>query len=228
MFTARFEHDFNDNVSIRNSTRYGRLEQFYVLTGVNAVTIPSPNPDTWTVNRTRQSKFQENTLMTNQTNLTINVATGGVSHAITTGVEFISEEQYNPTYAAASLGTLVPANPYDPGLTDAPPGYAPARNGVFTRGETQTIGAYVFDTLSFAEKWEVTGGFRVDHVRHGFRERGAHRHGTATRCSRRRSSARTTRCSRTRSACCSSRCRTAASIYRMPIRSSRRAAPTSR
>jgi catecholate siderophore receptor len=149
-------------VSIRNSTRYGRLEQFYVLTGVNAVTIPSPDPDTWTVNRTRQSKFQENTLMTNQTNLTINVATGAVSHAITTGVEFISEEQYNPAYAAASLGALVPADPYNPGLTDAPPGYLPARNGVFTRGETQTIGAYVFDTLSFAEQWEVTGGFRLD------------------------------------------------------------------
>jgi len=162
MFTARFEHDFNDNVSIRNSTRYGRLEQFYVLTGVNLVVIPSPDPDTWTVNRTRQSKFQENTLMTNQTNLTINIAGGGVSHAITTGVEFISEEQFNPAYTAASLGALVPANPYDPGLTDAPPGYAPARNGAYTRGETQTIGAYVFDTLSFAEKWEVTGGFRFD------------------------------------------------------------------
>ena len=41
MFTARFEHDFSENVSIRNSTRYGRLEQFYILTGVNAVTIPA-------------------------------------------------------------------------------------------------------------------------------------------------------------------------------------------
>jgi catecholate siderophore receptor len=162
MFTARFEHDFNDNVSIRNSTRYGRLEQFYILTGVNVVTIPSPDPATWTVDRRRQSKFQENTLMTNQTNLTIHVATGSVSHAITTGVEFISEEQYSPAYAPASLGTLELANPYNPGLTDAPPGYAPARNGAFTRGETQTIGAYVFDTLSFAERWEVTGGFRVD------------------------------------------------------------------
>jgi len=162
MFTARFEHDFSENTSIRNTTRYGRLEQFYILTGVNAVTIPSPNPSTWTVNRTRQSKFQENTLMTNQTNLTINVAAGGVSHAITTGVEFISEEQFNPAYAAASLGTLVPANPYAPGLADAPPGYDPVRNGVFTRGETQTIGVYAFDTLSFAEKWEVTGGLRFD------------------------------------------------------------------
>jgi catecholate siderophore receptor len=41
-------------------------------------------------------------------------------------------------------------------------GYAPARNGAFTRGETQAFGAYLFDTLSFAERWEMTGGFRVD------------------------------------------------------------------
>ena len=162
MFTARFEHDFNDNVSIRNSTRYGRLEQFYILTGVNAVNVPGPDPATWTVNRTRQSKFQENTLMTNQTNLSINVAAGGVSHAITTGIEFINEEQFNPTYPAASIGTLEPANVYNPGRPAAPPLYAPARNGAYSRGETQTIGVYAFDTMSFAEKWEVTGGFRVD------------------------------------------------------------------
>jgi catecholate siderophore receptor len=160
MFTARFEHDFNENVSVRNSTRVGRLKQFYVLTGVNAVNVPGPDPATWTVNRTRQSKFQENKLITNQTNFTINVTTGSVGHAITTGVEFIDEEQYAPTYVG--LGTLVPVDPYNPDLPDAPPAYLPVRNGVFARGETQTIGAYAFDTLSFGEKWQVTGGFRVD------------------------------------------------------------------
>ena len=25
MFTARFEHDFSDNVTLRNTTRYGKL-----------------------------------------------------------------------------------------------------------------------------------------------------------------------------------------------------------
>jgi catecholate siderophore receptor len=162
MFTARFEHDFSDAVTLRNSTRYGRLEQFYVLTGVNAVNAPTADPNAWTVNRTRQSKFQENTLMTNQTNLAVNLSTGAVSHAITTGLEFINEEQYNPSYPAGSIGTLVPANVYDPGLADAPPNYAPARNGAYTRGETQTIGAYLFDTLTLTEQWEITGGFRFD------------------------------------------------------------------
>ena len=33
---------------------------------------------------------------------------------------------------------------------------------MYTRGETQTAGVYLFDTMSFAEKWQFTAGFRVD------------------------------------------------------------------
>jgi catecholate siderophore receptor len=160
MFTARFEHDFGESITLRNTTRYGRLKQFYVLTGVNALNVPGPDPDTWTVNRTRQSKFQQNKLLTNQTNLSINIDSGSLNHAITTGIEFISEEQFAPTYVG--LGTLVPVDPFNPDIPDAPPLYAPVRNGVYSRGETQTIGAYAFDTLSIGEHWQVTGGFRAD------------------------------------------------------------------
>ncbi len=161
MFTARFEHDFSDNVTLHNTSRFGKLRQFYVLTGINALTATSPDPSQWTVARTRQAKFQENELITNQTNLTINVESGGVGHAITTGVELISEEQFNPTYTG--LGTPIPpANVYNPNRNDALPGYAPARNGVFTRGKTQTLGAYVFDTVSLNDRWQVNGGVRLD------------------------------------------------------------------
>jgi catecholate siderophore receptor len=164
MFTARFEHDFSENVTLRNTSRYGKLNQYYVLTGVNAlnVAVATP-PDEWTVVRTRQAKYQDNTLLTNQTNVTANLQTGGVGHAITGGVEFIDEEQYAPLYLAASLGSPVPpANLYNPNRNDVLPGYAPTRDGRYTRGETQTIGVYLFDTLSFGEKWQLTAGFRVD------------------------------------------------------------------
>lgn len=167
MFTARIEHDFSDDVQLRNTSRYGRLHQFYVLTGVNALTVTDPNPDLWTVARTRQSKYQDNTLLTNQTNITANLQAGSVGHAITGGVEFIDEEQYNPAYVG--LGTPIPnANLYNPSRHDVLPGYAPVRNGVYTRGETTTVGAYAFDTLSFAERWQATAGFRVDSYRTSF------------------------------------------------------------
>ena len=161
MFTARFEHDFSDNVTIRNTSRYGKLRQFYVLTGVNALTVTSPDSNLWTVARTRQSKFQENTLLTNQTNITANLAQGSMQHALTGGIEFISEEQYNPTYVG--LGTPIPAaNVYNPNRHDPLPGYAPVRNGVYTRGETQTFGAYLFDTLTINDNWQAIAGGRVD------------------------------------------------------------------
>ncbi len=163
MFTARFEHDFSENVTLRNTSRYGKLNQFYVLTGVNALNVTDADPDDWTVARTRQSRFQDNTLLTNQTNVTANLRTGSVGHAITGGVEFIDEEQYTPLYLAASLGSPIPpANVYNPDRNGVLPGYAPTRDGRYTRGETQTFGVYLFDTLSFGEKWQVTAGFRVD------------------------------------------------------------------
>lgn len=161
MFTARFEHDFSDTVSLRNTSRYGKLRQFYVLGGVNALNATDPDPASWTVARTHQAKFQENTLLTNQTNITATLTSGSLTHALTGGVEFIDEEQYNPTYVG--LGTPIPAaNVYNPNRNDALPGYAPARNGVYARGETQTVGAYLFDTLTFNEQWQATAGFRVD------------------------------------------------------------------
>ena len=184
MFTARIEHDFSDAVTLRNTTRYGKLHQFYVLTGVNALTVTDPNPDVWTVARTRQSKFQENTLLTNQTNIAWNVSTGGVDHAITGGFEFIDEEQYNPAYVG--LGTAPPANVYNPNRHDVIPDYAPVRNGVYTRGETQTAGVYLFDTMSFAGEMAVHRRFPGRQLRDRFRfggvvDRGhasdvAHRH----------------------------------------------------
>ncbi|HEY0681142.1 MAG TPA: catecholate siderophore receptor Fiu [Steroidobacter sp.] len=169
MFTARIEHDFSDSLRLRNTSRYGKSEQFYLLTGVNTITATSPNPDEWTVSRSRQSKFQENTVLTNQTNLTAAFTTGAFEHALTGGLEFIYEKQYNPTYVGQ--GTMAPAgsaaganlaNLYNPNPRDPITGLSLARNGAFTKGDTTTFGAYLFDTVSFAERWEVTGGVRLD------------------------------------------------------------------
>jgi catecholate siderophore receptor len=162
MFTARIEHDFSSDVRLRNTSRYGKSKQFYVLTGVNALTLEG-EPSTWTVARSRtgtQAKYQENRVLTNQTNLTATFNTGVIEHALTSGLEFIYEEQFNPTYIGA--GTMPAANLYNPNARDPVTDAALARNGVYTKGDTVTIGAYAFDTISLTDRWEVTGGIRVD------------------------------------------------------------------
>jgi catecholate siderophore receptor len=169
MFTARIEHDFSSDVKLRNISRYGKSEQFYVLTGVNAITATSLDPSTWTVARTRQSKSQENTLLTNQTNLTAAFKTGAIEHSLTGGLEFIYEKQFNPAYTGA--GTVAPAgsaaganlaNLYDPNPRDPVTGRALVRTAAFTKGDTFTAGAYVFDTINLTERWELTAGVRFD------------------------------------------------------------------
>ncbi len=163
MFTARIEHDFSADVQLRNTSRYGKLRQFYQVTGVNALEVGDPDPANWTVVRTRQTnqtRFQENTLLTNQTNLTANVTIGGLGHAISGGFEFIDEEQFNPGYQG--LGVMPNANLYDPDPRDPLTDHALVRSGAYTRGETRTFGVYLFDTISVGERWEFTAGARLD------------------------------------------------------------------
>ncbi|HEY9103361.1 catecholate siderophore receptor Fiu [Chitinimonas sp.] len=167
MFTARFEHDFSSNVTLRNTSRYGKTSQFYVLTGFmgsapNLLTPNPANPDTWTVARSnRQLKDQRNEILTNQTNVTANIVAGGLEHSLSGGLEFIRENQ--TTYGYDGLGTMPAANLYHPNPNDAVTGYSPVRNGVRADGTTNTIGAYLFDTIKLSEQWQINGGLRFDH-----------------------------------------------------------------
>lgn len=157
MFTVRFEHDFSSDVKLQNTTRYGKTTENYLLTGFMKI-----NPATLTLARTSQYKDQENEILSNQTNLTMKFNTGAVKHSLVTGVELTREKQTTVGYAPASLGTLAPANLYNPDPSILRVGYNPTRNGADTDGQTDTVSAYLFDTLELSPKWQVNGGVRVD------------------------------------------------------------------
>ncbi|WP_308419594.1 catecholate siderophore receptor Fiu [Chitinimonas koreensis] len=161
MFTARFEHDFAQGITLRNTSRYGKSSQQYVLTGVNAPNFTNANPALWTVARTRQGKDQDNTVLTNQTNLTAEFATGAVKHSVSAGIEFIYEKQ--AAYTQAGVGTQAAANLYNPSVNDT---FIPVRpTGAMSKGDTATAGIYVFDTLKFGDRFQLNGGLRVDHYK---------------------------------------------------------------
>ena len=179
MFTARFEHDLKAGVTLRNVSRFGRTEQNYVLTGVNNVFIKdteagasSSDPSTWKVGRTRQGKDQENQILTNQTNLTAEFATGAIKHSLTSGIEFMHEKQTNAILAAdySSFGPATPCDVdtsralcgslYNPNPNDT---FAPVvANGQRTSGATTTAAIYAFDTLKLSNAFQLTGGLRFE------------------------------------------------------------------
>jgi len=161
MFTVRFEHDFSDRTTIRNTSRYGKSEQERVLTApIQAPTQVDPsNPATWTINRSRQASYRKNEIITNQTNLTTQFSTGSIQHSLSTGVEFIYESQFTPTMGG--LGTLPAANLYNPNRNDAfttAPSIAPT--GAYSDGHTFTTAVYAFDTWELTDRWQLSTGLR--------------------------------------------------------------------
>ncbi|MEC5399644.1 catecholate siderophore receptor Fiu [Uliginosibacterium sp. H1] len=168
MLTVRLEHDLMPGTTIRNLSRYGKSSIERVLTGVGNVNTPTGaainNPSSWTVAMSRQGLFQENEILTNQTNVTSDFATGALKHSMSGGVEFIYEEQFTPTYggfgAAAAGNNLYNPHPGYPVLT-TPINVGPT--GTSTRGETTTAAIYLFDTVEITKQWLMNLGGRLEH-----------------------------------------------------------------
>jgi catecholate siderophore receptor len=170
-----------DNVTIRNTSRYGRTKQDQVLTGVGGVTFATPaNPATWTASRSRQGKDVLNKILTNQTNLTATFDAGGVKHELSGGIEFIYENQLTYTVGIPTGSpSQVAANLYNPSTSDV---FQPVvRTGNKNEGETTTSAFYLLDTISFNDQWEFSAGVRAEnyHTRYDTLTRQAAVTGTA-------------------------------------------------
>jgi catecholate siderophore receptor len=88
------------------------------------------------------TKDQVNRILTNQTNLNTSLATGGVQHDLSLGLELTREEQTN--YGLATSGS-VPSrvSVYNPDASVTLPAYV--RNGADSKGKTDTVALYAFD-----------------------------------------------------------------------------------
>lgn len=68
--TMRFEHDLSDSTTIRNTTRWSRIKQDYLMTavmgGASNITQPTSGVDTWTWSRLANTKDVSNKILTNQ------------------------------------------------------------------------------------------------------------------------------------------------------------------
>ncbi|MES2534198.1 MAG: catecholate siderophore receptor Fiu [Pseudomonadota bacterium] len=163
MFTVILEHDFTSNVTLRNTTRWGKTDQEYQLSSFMGATAqlvtPNPgNPATWTITRNINNKNVSNEILTNQTNLTAKFDTAGLSHTAVAGVEFIREQQTNLTYVGT--GAYPAVSVYNPNAYVS--GYTRSLSGAYTDGKTSTVGLYAIDTVKLNEAWQLTGGVRYD------------------------------------------------------------------
>ncbi|AJO76563.1 TonB-dependent siderophore receptor [Pseudomonas sp. MRSN 12121] len=167
--TISFEHDLNDNMTLKNTLRHGNTGQDYILT--------QPDDSKLNVNkfgtvwRRANSRVSTTETTTNQTDLFGEFQALGFKHTYSTGLEFTGEEtrvssytvspNSNPTCtpgksAGGSCTSLSNPNPDDTwiGTTN--------RNYYGTNTKATSRAAYVFDTIELDPQWLLNVGLRYD------------------------------------------------------------------
>jgi catecholate siderophore receptor len=152
--TASIEHDFGNDVVLRNRTRIADYDKFYQNVYANGAVSASTG-------QLAVGAYHDTTLRTNrfnQTDLTFSVMTGSVQHKLATGVEFGRQEtdniRRNGRFPGAPLVPSVPAtNPlYTAGVSFPDP----------TTSTAHVASVYVQDQIIFSPQWQVVAGLRYD------------------------------------------------------------------
>ena len=122
LFTLQLEHDFNDHLTLRNTTRQGRSMQDYIMSRPIATPAQERNN---LAQRTARPRNVVNTSLINQTDIFGKFDTGSIGHSYSAGLEFsrerIDEKNRYGSAGSADLGDLNHPNPKDP-FTPVPRG----------------------------------------------------------------------------------------------------------
>ncbi len=193
--TMRFAHEFSDRVSIRNLTRWQRVEQdsstsapqgifclgngFQPLPLTNVATTPlacpagSNAPNSYYPSGPRGNiRNQENQLLYNQTDLRSVFNTGGLEHTLVVGLSLTREdyELVSGNVLRTPTGVTVAQPPIS--LTAPNTLYVGALNFIqsgFSEGESSNVAAYAFDTVKIVPQLEFNAGVRYEKARATFR-----------------------------------------------------------
>ncbi len=157
-FTARIEHEFSDNLIIRNQFRYGYSRRDSLASpprfASNSSTI---------INRELRSFLTNDDIFDNQTDVTAEFSTGSIEHATVFGGSYTVEKNHRVLRTAA---ITVAANNLQTTLFN-PNTSIPFTGVIFTNPlepdlTAKTFAAYLFDTVKLGKYFSFTGGLRFD------------------------------------------------------------------
>ena len=152
LMTLKFEHDFNDGLSLRNQFRFSNSSRDSMATPPRFA-----NNNSTVINREMRSWQTEDKVWNNQTDFIARFSTGKIQHALVTGIEILRENNIRRTRTAPNmLTTLLNPNPDDV-FTGAI-----TINPIVGDVTANSQALYLFDTAKFGQKWELSGGLRWD------------------------------------------------------------------
>lgn len=157
--TARFVHEFTNDIKITNTTRYVNVDRMNRVTEPTPFTAP-PGTDLATYNAfnpRRRWNETDNELFANNTDFSAKFWTGAVRHSLVAGIDITREERRQTSVMATgtTATNFFNPDPYRFGGTFGTPGTP-------TISDATTVGAYLADQVKITEWFELLGGVRYD------------------------------------------------------------------
>jgi catecholate siderophore receptor len=152
LVTFKFEHDFNDGLSLRNQLRFASSSRDSIATPPRFAANNST-----AIARELRSWQTEDKVWDNQSDFIARFNTGSVEHALVAGVDLTHEGNIRRTRTAPNMLTTL----LDPNANDV-------FTGVITPGAivgdvtANSQAFYAFDTAKLSKNWELNGGLRWD------------------------------------------------------------------
>jgi len=167
--TALIQHDFRNGLVFRNTTRWGRSSNNYIVTNPDDSKGNVANGLLYRATKNRDSATET---LTNATELAAEFNTGSLKHNASFGVEFSRDETNNNPYNVVSLVSGTTCNPALLGSFDCTSLYNPNPDDPWrgkitkmpytTTTTTNMQSVYLFDTVEITKQWLLNGGVRWD------------------------------------------------------------------
>lgn len=166
--TFRFEHEFNENVKLRNTLRLAMIDRGSLVSIPAIVGAPgSLPPAAIQVSRTGTQRSQQDTSVINTTDLVAKFNTWLFKHTLVAGVEASRETSDVQRYTFTGVPNTSLINPDNFSNLS---GMGRAKNFNGSSGAT-AVGVYAVDEMAITDQWKIMGGLRYDLFDAEFRNR---------------------------------------------------------
>lgn len=161
IFTLRLDHRFSDQLSLRNTTRYGRTDRRARVSTLAIAGTPTLSTPLSAINvsrGTRPERDTEEAILVNQTELTARFETFGFKHTVSAGMEAARETFHAQRYTHANVPVTSLLNPQSQDDLSR----LTRTISAVTDTVTASLGLYVVDQIRLLPQLDVIGGLRWD------------------------------------------------------------------
>lgn len=158
---ALVEHKFDNQVLLRNRTRYANQDKFYE----NVYPSAAVNPATAQAAISAYNNASHRETFINQTDVLFSLNTGTVKHDMLAGLELSHQDSDSRRNTGYFNGTAATVNvPISNPLTGTPLTYKLSATDGDNNSITKNAGVYIQDQITLMPKWQAILGLRYDLV----------------------------------------------------------------